>query len=232
MNQMNKLKTLVLALVLLFTAQAGMAQDSVYVTNEYAKALAMYNRAQRYNDALMSKQALLELAVINPRDTAVLKSLADLYFSNGQYVSSAVVSQDITNMYPNDPFALEIAAISYENLRLYDKAVENYEALWLATDNATILYQVSYLQYAIERYEEAKANLDILEANVTGEEILNLTKEDGNNQEVKFSAAIANLRGLIALGQGDNETAKSLFTKALEITPDFEAAQKSLNGMN
>lgn len=229
---MNKLKTLLLAFAMLFVSQLGMAQDSTYVTNEYAKALAMYNRAQRYNDALMSKQALLELAVINPRDTAVLKNLAELYFSNGQYVSSAIVSQDITNMFPNDSFALEIAAISYENLRLYDKAIENYEALWLATDKATILYQVSYLQYALNRYEEAIANLNILSANVKEDEVLNLSKEDGTNQDVLFNAAIANLKGLIALGQEDNASARAFFTKALELSPDFEAAQNSLNDMN
>ena len=228
---MKKFKLLFLVLFLAFGSQMAMAQDSAYVNNEYAKAMALYNRAQRYNDAMVSKQALLEMAILNPGDTAVLRSLAEIYFGNGQYVSSAMVAMDMVKLHPNNLFALEVAAVSYESLRLYDKAIEQYEAMWLATDNSTILYQIAYLQYLIDRFAEANANLDIL-VSKTADQNIGLSKEDGSTQEVKFSAAIENLRGLMALDQGDKEKAKGHFTKALEISPEFEAAQKSLSGIN
>lgn len=229
---MKRIKVLFLALFLGFVGQEAMAQDSTYINNEYAKAVALYNRAQRYNDALASKQALLEMAVLNPRDTSVLRSLAEIYFSNSQFVSSAMVAMDMVTMYPNNLFALEVAAVSYENLRLYDKAIEQYEAMWLATDNTTVLYQIAYLQYLIDRFEQAISNLDILASKTTSEEGISLAKQDGTTQEVKFAAAIQNMRGLIALDQGNKEKARGHFTKALEISPDFEAAQNSLAEMN
>ena len=120
------------------------AQDSAYVSNEYAKAVALYQRAQRYNDGVLQKQALMEMSILTPRDTAVLRSLAELYYNNSQFISSALVAGDINSIDPTSIVALEIQALSFENLRLYDKAVENYEKLWLQTDDSNVLYQVCY----------------------------------------------------------------------------------------
>lgn len=229
---MRKIKLLLLTALLVFSAQLTYAQDSTYLSNEYAKAVALYNRAQRYNDAAVTRQALMEMALLNPGDTAVLRSLAEIYFGNGQYVSSALVSMDLIKIHPNNLVALEIAAVSYENLRLYDKAIEQYESMWLNTDNTTILYQVAYLQYMTDKYDAAISNLGILDSRVKADETINLAKQDGNVQEVKFAAALQNLRGLIASDQGDKAKAREHFTKALEISPDFEAAQNSLQGLN
>lgn len=229
---MKKFKLLFLALFLTLASQASFAQDSAYVNNEYAKAMALYNRAQRYNDGVVSRQALMEMAILNPRDTSVLRSLAELYLGNNQFVSSAMVAMDMLGLHPSNVVAMEIAAVSYENLRLYDKAVEQYESMWLATDNVTILYQVSYLQYLLDRFDESNSNLDIIASKLKPNETILLSKKDGNTQEVKFAAAIENLRGLIAVDKGEKENARGFFTKALEISPDFEAAQDGLQGLN
>jgi len=229
---MKKFKLLFLALFLTLASQAGFAQDSTYINNEYAKAVALYNRANRYNDAVVSRQALMEMAILNPGDTAVLRSLAELYLGNRQYVSSAMVAMDMVSIYPNDVVALEIAAVSYENLRLYDKATEQYEAMWLLTDNVTILYQVSYLQYMQDRFQESLSNLDIIASKLKPNEMIVLSKKDGTTQEVQFAAAIENLKGLIAIDQGDKEKARGHFNKALELSPDFEAAKDSLQGLD
>ena len=60
---MRKIKFLVLGLMLVFSSQIAKAQDSTYVSNEYTKAVAMYQAAQRYNDANLVKQALLEMII-------------------------------------------------------------------------------------------------------------------------------------------------------------------------
>ncbi|GHE68891.1 MULTISPECIES: tetratricopeptide repeat protein [Roseivirga] len=229
---MMKFRLLLMALVLTLSSQISFAQDSTYISNEYAKAVALYNRAQRYNDGVLTRQALMEMAILSPRDTSVLRSLAELYFNNGQYVSSAMVSMDMVKLHPNNMVALEIAALSYESLRLYDKAIEQYEAMWLNTENTTILYQITYLQYMIDRYEEAKANLNILQSKIKDGDKISLSKQDGSVQEVAFAAALQNLRGLIAKDQGNVEAARTHFTKALEITPEFEAAKNSLAELN
>ncbi len=229
---MRKIKFLVLGLVLAFSSQIAQAQDSTYIANEYAKALALYNTAQRYNDAALSKQALIEMSILNPGDTAVLRTLAELYYNSSAFVSSTIVALDMMAVDPNSQVAQEIAALSYENLRLYDKAIEQYEKMWLTSENVNILYQIAYLQYSLQRFTEAKTNLDILDSKVTDEDKIALNKSDGSVQEVNFSAAMSNIRGLIALEEGNSEEAKGHFSKALEINPDFEAAKLSLDGIN
>lgn len=226
---MKRIKLFVLALTLLLMAQVSVkAQDSAYVSNEYSKAVAMYQLSQRYNDGPLQKQALIEMVILTPRDTAVLRSLAELYYNNGQYVSSALVAQDMNTVDPNSIVAMEIQALSFENLRLYDKALESYEKLWLQTDNNNILYQIAYLQFSLKKYSEASNNLSILDSKITDADTLQLNKSDGNVQEVKFKAAMMNLKALIALDQGKTEEAKGLLQQALNISPDFEAAQLKL----
>lgn len=229
---MKRIKLFGVLLVLMLSAQVTFAQDSTYLSNEYSKALALYQKAQRYNDASLSKQALVELSILSPRDTAVLRNLAELYFGNGQYVSSALVAQDINAIYPTSIIGLEIQALSYENLRLYDRAVENYEKLWLQTEDIYILFQIAYLQYTLERFEESTNNLKILEGKISDEDLVQLNTSNGGSQEVKMKAAIENVRGLIALEKGDNEAAKTHFNTALTLSPDFESPRLSLDGMN
>ena len=229
---MRKVKFLVLGLVMALFCQTAQAQDSTYVANEYAKALALYNKAQRYNDAALIRQSLVEMSILNPTDTTVLRTLAELYYNGSAFVSSAIVAMDMMNIDPNNLFAQEIAALSYENLRIYDKAIEQYEKMWLSTENVNILYQIAYLQYSLQRLTEAKTNLDILEDKVSDEDKISINKSDGTVQEVQFKAAMMNLRGLIAVEEGNNDEAKGHFTKALEISPDFEAAQLSIDGLN
>jgi tetratricopeptide (TPR) repeat protein len=208
------------------------AQDSAYVSNEYAKAVALYQRAQRYNDGVLQKQALMEMSILTPRDTAVLRSLAELYYNNSQFISSALVAGDINSIDPTSIVALEIQALSFENLRLYDKAVENYEKLWLQTDDSNVLYQVCYLQFSLKRYDEAINNLNILNSKISDDTNITLNKSDGTTQMVKMKAAMANLRGLIAKDQDQPDQAKQFFQNALALSPDFEAAKLSLEEMN
>lgn len=229
---MKRIKLFGVVVALMFSTQLNsLAQDSTYLSNEYAKALATYQRAQRYNDALLSKQALVEMSVLSPRDTSVLRSLAELYYNNRQFISSAIVAQDINAIYPTSIVGLEIQALSFENLRLYDKAVENYEKLWLQTEDKYVLFQIAYLQYSIDRFEESKNNLAILISKTTDEDMVQLNKSDGNVQDVKMMAAIENVKGLIAVAQGNNEVARGHFNKALELSPEFESPKLSLDEM-
>jgi len=230
---MKRVKLFGVMVVVFFGTQlTGFAQDSTYLSNEYSKAVALYQTAQRYNDAALSKQALVEMSILSPKDTFILRSLAELYYGNRQFVSSAIVAQDINALYPNSIVGLEIQALSFENLRLYDRAIENYEKIWLQTEDKFILFQVAYLQYSIKRYEEAKNNLNIIESGAKPEDTIQLNMSDGNFQEVKILAGIENVRGLIALAQEQPDQAKAHFNKALEISPEFEAPKTSLEGMN
>lgn len=229
---MKKLKFLVLAITLMFGSLSMMAQDSTYISNEYAKAIALLRKAEQYNDVLIQKQALTDILVLNPVDSAAMRMLAELYYNTSQFSSSALVGLDFLQKYKSNEIALEIVALSYENLRLYDKAVEYYEKLWLTTENTNVQYQMAYLQYSIKRYAEAEANCNLMLAKLKDEETIELSKSDGSSQVVSFKAAVYNLRGLMAVEQGKGEEAKTHFNQALALNPDFELAKKSLEALN
>jgi tetratricopeptide (TPR) repeat protein len=212
----------------MFFSTISFAQDSTYLSNEYAKARAIYNQAQLYNDVEVQKNALYDMIVLSPYDSSVMRSLTEFYYNNRKYTSSALVAMDFLKKYPGNILALEVAALSYEQLRLYDKSLEYYQEMWLQTDNNNILYQISYLQYALKRYNESKNNVAILITKVKEDDEIVITKQDGTTQEVKFAAALKNLEGLVALEEGNSEAAKAFFTAALTLNPDFEGAKLSL----
>lgn len=214
--------------VVMFFSTISFAQDSTYLSNEYAKARAIYNQAQLYNDVEVQKNALYDMIVLSPYDSSVMRSLTEFYYNNRKYTSSALVAMDFLKKYPGNILALEVAALSYEQLRLYDKSLEYYQEMWLQTDNNNILYQISYLQYALKRYNESKNNVAILITKVKEDDEIVITKQDGTTQEVKFAAALKNLEGLVALEEGNSEAAKAFFTAALTLNPDFEGAKLSL----
>lgn len=228
---MKQIKYLVLVCAL-FAAKTTFAQDSTYLANEYTKALAIYDRAQKYNDAELSKQALFELLVLNDRDSTILRTLAELYYNNRRFTSSALVGLDFLEKYPGNLVATEVVALSYEQLRLYDKAIEYYEPIWLKTDNINILYQIAFLQYSLKRYSEASNNLKIVDQRIKPEDKIQLTTSKGQVQEVFFKAALLNLQALIAVEQGNNDVAKTLLGEALKLSPEFEAAKLTLDGLN
>ncbi|MCE7996025.1 MAG: tetratricopeptide repeat protein [Roseivirga sp.] len=228
---MKRIKFLVVVCVL-FASTGAMAQDSTYISNEYTKAVATYQLAQKYNDQEATKQALLDLMVLNGRDTTVMRSLAEFYYNNRRYTSSALVALDYLEKFPGNMIATEIVALSYEQLRLYDKAIEFYQPMWLMTENINILYQIAYLQYSLKRYTESLNNLQIVDSKVKAEDKVQLNTSNGQVQEIPFKAAILNLRALIAIGEGKNEDAKALFNQALQLAPDFEAAKTGLEDLN
>ncbi|GAB5522286.1 MAG: hypothetical protein Roseis2KO_01580 [Roseivirga sp.] len=228
---MKRIKFLVVVCVL-FASARTMAQDSTYISNEYAKAVATYQLALKFNDQEASKASLLELLVLNNRDSTVLRSLAELYYNNRRYTSSALVALDFLEKYPGNLIATEIVALSYEQLRLYDKAIEFYQPMWLATENINILYQIAYLQYSLQRFTESLNNLQIVDGKVKDEDKVQLNTSNGQVQEIPFKAAILNLRALIAIGQGKNDDARALLNQALQLAPDFEAAKNTLDGLN
>ncbi len=229
---MKRIKFLVVGCMLFASSSAFAQVDTLISTFSYNKALAVYQKAQQYNDALMTKQALYELLVLNNRDSTVMRSLAELYYNNRQFTSSALVGRDFLEKYPGNLIATELVALSYEQLRLYDKAIEYYQPIWLQTEQIDVLYQISFLQYSLKRYSEATNNLTIVESKVTDEDKVQLAKRDGSIQQVPYKAAVLNLRALISEGEGKMDEAKSMLNQALQIAPDFEAAKDKLAELN
>ena len=130
---------------------------------------------------------------------------------------------------PKNIGALEIAASGYEALGVPDKALQSYESLYLLTNNVSTLYKMAFLQYRVKRYKESATSADIILSN-KDIETLKATYNDaaGKGKEYPIKVAVINLKGMLALDQGDKVGAKKLFEQALAISPDFALAKENL----
>ncbi|RLA21734.1 MAG: hypothetical protein DRQ63_13500 [Gammaproteobacteria bacterium] len=133
---------------------------------------------------------------------------------------------------PENTGALEIIAVSYENLGLKDKALDNFEKLYLETDDFQTLYRMAFLQYDLEKYLQCSTNIDILmQAPEAAEATASYTFEE-EEKEFSIKVPLINLKGLVNVAQGNNDLARQNFEEALQLAPDFILAQQNLDDLN
>jgi len=191
-----------------------------------------YQRAMRYNDRAEAKSALYKLVALEPQNDSLLVNLAYMYLEVRQYASSVLICMDALAINPENTGALEIIAVSYENLGLKDKALDNFEKLYLETDDFQTLYRMAFLQYDLEKYLQCSTNIDILmQAPQAAEATASYTFEE-EEKEFPIKVALINLKGLVNLAQGNNDLAKQNFEEALQLAPDFILAQQNLDDLN
>ena len=194
------------------------------------KAKDKYNISLRYNDVQVAKNALYDLMLLEPANTSYLDSLAYMYFEFNQYASAALVSRDALKQNPNNQVMLQIGAKSLDQLGALDQSLKMYQKLYNISDNAYALYEVIQKQYALKKFEDAMINSELLLGKplVNGSQIY-AEDAEGNEIQIPFKAVVKNLQGLIARGQGDEESAKKYFNSALSLAPNYALAQENLN---
>ncbi|WP_194974336.1 tetratricopeptide repeat protein [Aquiflexum lacus] len=189
----------------------------------------VYQLALRYNDLPAARVKLLELIERNPTNIQYAETLASLYFESGQYTSAAISALDVLEVSDKSLTGLEIAAYSLEQLGAMDRALPNFERHYLLTGNLFSLYKTAYMQYSLNRQEEALNSINMLvKSNKSSEEKVGFPKEDNTQQEVTLKAAALNLKGMVHIYQKNKEEAKEAIMQALELQPDFELAQENL----
>lgn len=228
------IKSLTVVVLLWVNSLAASAQDAKndslsFAQIEFSKYAGIYQLANQFNDPEVARMALYEMLMYAENQSALLDSLALNYYSNNKVLSSVLVSLENLKINPNNIIALEISAISFQQLGLLDKSLENYEKLYLKNNSSLTLYQMAFLQAKLKKYTEASATIEILmlESDID-ETILNFTKVDKSSQDVTMRAALLNLKGIIAKENGDVESAKKLFLEAIQASPGFELAQLNL----
>lgn len=195
-------------------------------SSHYART---YQAAIRYNDYNVAKHALYNMLVENPQNDSILYSLSLIYIQGQQYASAVLSANDILTLKPDHTGAMEIAAISYENLGIKDKALSNYETLYLNTEDYNTLYKMAFLQYDLAKYSEAKTNVDILLGKKETEELKSVyTLANNEQKEFPIKVSILTLKGMISASSGDAAGAKKLYNEALALAPDFELAKEEL----
>ena len=228
-------------IILIFIASSFLTIDAFSQTEpsdslpsiEFQRQIFIYGAAKKYNDKFTQLTALYNILSYNPDNSAVLDSIALIYYDFQQYVSAALTSVDALILNPNDELATEIAAISFEQLGAIDRSLPYYESLYLINNNPALLYQISFMQYQLKRYNEALTNVDIVlaDSKVNESKILFPVNEN-QEQQVSLGAAVLRLKGMVLENQGDLVGAKEAFNQALIIAPDFALLKEQLKNIN
>lgn len=223
------MKNIILTFSFLILGFQSIGQVDPKQTEAYKIAERQYHQGIKYNDISIAKASLYTLISINPEDYSLKDSLSYIYFDYKQYTSSALICLDILNKYPNYLPALEMAAISFETMGLLDKALENYETLYLRNNNVYTLYKSGYLQYQLKKYQESLISIDAViidKGSIDLKLTFPITETEG--QEVPLRAAAHNMKGMIYLAINETEKARLSFNEALVLLPDFKVAKDNL----
>lgn len=205
-------------------------EDSVPAINPMIRHYAIkYQVAVQWNDPEVAKDALYDLIVENQGNDSIIYELAYYYFSNQKYPSAVLVSQELLKRNPKNPAALEMAAVGYENIGVYDRSLQSYESLFLLQSNPSVLYKMAFLQLRLKRYKESATSADILLADKKIDELkVTYSGSDNKAKEFPMRAAVLNLKGMVSQEQGDKVAAKALFQQSLAISADFIPAKENL----
>ncbi len=201
-------------------------QESPMTEHFYKK----YMTAVQWNDFDVAKDALYDLIIENPLNDSLIYSLAYYYYENQKYVPAVLVSQQLLARNPKSIPALEISAVGYESMGVKDRALQNYESLYLISNTIGTLYKMAFLQYDLKRFTESLATIEIL---ITKTELdttkVVFTDAENKSKEYPMKVSLLNLKGLIQLDHfGDKVAARKFFEEALAIAPDFLSAKESL----
>ena len=189
-----------------------------------------YVTALRWNDYEVAKDALYDLIMENPQNDSLIFNLAYYYYENQNYPSSVLVSQQLLARNPKNAAALEISAVGYEYMGVPERSLQNYESLYLLTNNITTLYKMAFLQFDLKRYAECLTSIDILLTNKDLDAAKVVFNDVENKQkEYPMKVAVINLKGLAVQEHlGDKAAAKKLYEEALALAPDFVLAKQNL----
>jgi len=204
-------------------------KDSLPAVNALTRHYAIkYSLALQWNDYETAKDALYDLIIENQGNDSIIFDLATYYYQNQKYPSAVLVSQELLKRNPKNTSALEIAAVGYENLGVFERALQSYESLYLLQNNPTVLYKMAFMQYRLKRYKESATSADILLSGKDAETLkVNYNTADNKPKEYVMKVALLNLKGMIAQDQGDKAGARKFYEQALALAPDFPPAKEN-----
>jgi len=209
-------------------SNSGNQQNAVNpITQHYYNK---YVTALQWNDFEVAKDALYDLIMENPQNDSLIYNLALYYYENQKWVSAVLVCQPLLARNPKNTAALEISAIGYETMGVADRALQNYESLYLLTSSNSTLYKMAFIQFDLKRFTESLSSIDILLASSETEGAKVVYNDVENKpKEYPMKVALLNLKGLIQQEHfGDKAAAKKSFEDALAISPDFVLAKQNL----
>lgn len=219
---MKKTLILVCSLIFSFSIQA---QNKIY-----QKAYQIAAENMDYSTAI--NMMCLRIAE-KPDDLALRDTLTQLYFSSGAYTQAILQGTKILEKQPKNLTMMEILASSNQAMGRLKEALVYYEQLYTAKKSLNSLYQISVIQYQLQRVGECMGTINQVIANPNAEkEKIRININQMQQQEVFYKAAALNLKGVLEKGLGKLDDAKKSFEEALKINPNFELPKGNIKALN
>lgn len=225
------MKILYTLLLLSMTSVSIMAQSS----KEEAIALEreVIQTAKRIGDQSVATYSMYKLIALEGQNSTYKDTLTYIYYSSRKYGSCFLMANEVLKRDPKNQGILELKASSLESLGALDKAIEAYSELFALSNNNYHGYNLSKLQLAMNKFDEAYVTIKKVEGlNDTGQVKVNFSINQTHTQQIELLAAIPYLKGLIEEEMEKNPEAKLSFEKALKIQPEFVLAKEKLDKLN
>jgi tetratricopeptide (TPR) repeat protein len=155
-------------------------------------------------------------------------SLARIYIKSGNYEGGVRLGEQVLAKQPKNLKLLELVGIGNGRLNNIDKAVANFNALFVASQDYTYLYKIAGMCFDSQKYNEADSLADIMIAKADTTKRIELQLPSGESQSVPIVAACYNMKGAILAEMADRtgnvehiKNAVPYFQKALKIYPEF-----------
>ncbi len=216
-------------ILMISTTMIGYSQTKAKDSPEYERQLNVYKLAKRYNDVTAIRTAIYQIIAIDTDEKAWLDTLAMFYFEYDQFGAAALVSNDAISLDPDNLLALELNAISMENIGLKENAVTRYQSLYIKEPSLNLLYKIAFLNYELERFTECETVINqVLDDAESMIEKVNFQGDNDQIIEVTMHTAIRNLLGLLRIEQGKTDEAIKIFEEILYQHPNFSLVKEAL----
>lgn len=218
----------ILVLTFAIFTSVGFAQNVTSIELEKSKL----KLAKSYSDQNEMVNALYNLIALEGEKSSYKDTLAYVYFDQGKFVQSFLVSDDLLKSKPDNQDLLEIHAISLETIGVFDKAATSYAKIFRTKKSIYHGYKQASLLYGMKSYDQAMAVIKVIDGMPNTDEVkINFKVNQNFTQQIDIKAAIAYLEGLIYLAQEKNKEAEKSFNRSVLIYPDFVLAKTALNNL-
>jgi tetratricopeptide (TPR) repeat protein len=207
-----------LTLVIILLNNCKPADNSKKLLDQALKNKDYATAAFAYNNLLLTDTSNLEYK----------DSLARIYIKSGNYEGGVRLGEQVLVKQPKNLKLLELVGIGNGRLNNIDKAVANFNALFVASQDYTYLYKIAGMCFDSQKYNEADSLADIMIAKADTTKRIEVQLPSGESQSVPIVAACYNMKGAILAEMADRtgniehiKNAVPYFQKALKIYPEF-----------
>jgi tetratricopeptide (TPR) repeat protein len=219
----------VCVVVTLFSCSGGAGSKDAML-NHYK---TVYMLSMTHGDYLNAENAMYqEWALDTANAYSYRDTLANLYYKSGQYVPAVILGKEILAKKPYDMAMMEMVGAADQNINNFGEALNINQMIYSKTHDLYHLYQIAIIQFDLTRMAECNQTIDqVLADTGSVHQKIQIVVSQGQAQNVPYKAAVLNLRGVIAKGLKQNDTAKRAFNDALAVDPDFILAKNNLQSL-